>query len=174
VIRVTADTNIFISALVFPRGKPFQLLQLARASKISLTVSEAILDEIGGVLARKFGWPPEDIADARKWITEIARTATPALRLDVIQEMRRITGFWNARPRPDRITLFRVIMIYCVWGDTTASRFCACPIFSISLAGKFHWRRSQWAAGQMLKLLVHSCEFVSLNRAHLPDQRPCG
>jgi putative PIN family toxin of toxin-antitoxin system len=86
VIGVTADTNIFISALVFPGGKPFQLLQLARASKINLTVSEAILDEISGVLARKFGWPPADIADARKWITEIARTAMPAVHLDVIRE----------------------------------------------------------------------------------------
>jgi len=69
VLRVTADTSVFISALVFPGGKPFQLLQLARSGKINLTVSEAILDEIGGVLARKFNWPPEDIAQARKWIT---------------------------------------------------------------------------------------------------------
>jgi putative PIN family toxin of toxin-antitoxin system len=86
VFRVTADTNIFISALIFPGGKPFQLLQLARAGKINLTVSKAIVDEIGGVLARKFNWPPEDIADARKWITEIARTAMPAVQLDVIRE----------------------------------------------------------------------------------------
>jgi putative PIN family toxin of toxin-antitoxin system len=61
-------------------------LQLARTGRISLTVSEAILDEIGGVLSRKFDWPPEDITDARKWITEIARTATPAVQLDVIKE----------------------------------------------------------------------------------------
>ncbi len=65
-LRVTVDTNIFVSALVFPGGKPFELLELAREGKINLTVSEAILDEIGGVLARKFAWPPEDIADARK------------------------------------------------------------------------------------------------------------
>jgi len=61
-------------------------LRWTRAGKINLTVSEAILDEIGGVLARKFGWPPEDIAEGRKWITEIARTATPAVQLDVIKE----------------------------------------------------------------------------------------
>ena len=82
-LRVTADTNIFISSLVFPGGKPFQLLQLARAGKINLTVSEAIRNEIGGVLARKFGWQPDDIAEARKWITGIARTATPAVQLNV-------------------------------------------------------------------------------------------
>ena len=85
-LRVTSDTNIFISSLVFPGGKSFQLLQLARAGKINLTVSEAILDEIGGVPARKFGWQPDDIAEARKWITEIARTTTPAVQLSVIKE----------------------------------------------------------------------------------------
>jgi putative PIN family toxin of toxin-antitoxin system len=63
-----------------------QLLELARAGKIRLTVSKAIRDEIGGVLARKFDWPHDDVADARKWITEIARTATPAVQLDVIKE----------------------------------------------------------------------------------------
>ncbi len=49
-------------------------------------MSEAILDEIGGVLARKFGWQPDDIAEARKWITGIARTAMPAVQLSVIKE----------------------------------------------------------------------------------------
>jgi predicted nucleic acid-binding protein len=50
----------FNSGLIFPGGKPFQLLELARTGKITLTVSLPILDEIGGVLARKFNWPPED------------------------------------------------------------------------------------------------------------------
>lgn len=54
---------MFISALIFPGGKPFQFLELAREGKINLTVSEAILDEISGVLAKKFNWLPEDIAD---------------------------------------------------------------------------------------------------------------
>jgi putative PIN family toxin of toxin-antitoxin system len=50
VLRVTADTNILISALIFPGGKPFQLLELAREGKINLTVSSAILDEMGACL----------------------------------------------------------------------------------------------------------------------------
>jgi uncharacterized protein len=48
-------------------------------------VSEAILDEIGGVLARKFNWLPEDVAEARRWISGMARTAKPAIQLDVIK-----------------------------------------------------------------------------------------
>jgi putative PIN family toxin of toxin-antitoxin system len=70
--RVTVDTNILISALLFPGGRPFQLLELAREGIIDLTVSSAILDEMGGVLARRFNWPLEDIADARRRITAIA------------------------------------------------------------------------------------------------------
>jgi putative PIN family toxin of toxin-antitoxin system len=86
VLIVTADTNILISGIVFPRGKPYQLLELAREGKISLTVSGSILDEMADVLARKFGWPPEDIVDARQRIQRIARTVTPAVKLDIISE----------------------------------------------------------------------------------------
>jgi putative PIN family toxin of toxin-antitoxin system len=86
VLRVTADTNIFISALIFRGGKPFHLLELARKGSISLTVSRAILDEMEGVLARKFNWPPEDIADARRRITAAARTVEPRVQLDIIKE----------------------------------------------------------------------------------------
>jgi putative PIN family toxin of toxin-antitoxin system len=85
VLRVTADTNILISGLNF-RGKPFEVLELARTGKINLTVSEAILREMEDVLGRKFGWSDEEIADARKRIDEIARTVTPGVRIDVIKE----------------------------------------------------------------------------------------
>jgi putative PIN family toxin of toxin-antitoxin system len=84
--RVTADTNIFISGLNFRGGKPFQLLELARAGKINLTVSKAILDEVADVLARKFDFTPADIVEARQWITGMARTVKPAVQLDVIKE----------------------------------------------------------------------------------------
>jgi putative PIN family toxin of toxin-antitoxin system len=63
--RVTADTNILVSALTFRRGKPFRLLELARERRISLAVSEMILDELAGVLDTKFKLPPEDIVEAR-------------------------------------------------------------------------------------------------------------
>jgi uncharacterized protein len=84
-VRVTADTNILISGLNF-RGKPFDLLELARAGKINLTVSEAILDEMTDVLGRKFDFTPEEITEARKRITGIARTVKPGVQLDVIKE----------------------------------------------------------------------------------------
>lgn len=85
-IRVTADTNILISGIIFPRGKPFQLLELARSGRISLTVSDAILDEMADVLARKFNFPAEAVDEARRRIEALARTVTPSVRLEVVKE----------------------------------------------------------------------------------------
>jgi len=33
-VRVTADTNVLVSALNFPGSKPYQLLELARSGAI--------------------------------------------------------------------------------------------------------------------------------------------
>lgn len=51
-----------------------------------MTVSQAIIGETLDVLARKFGASPEDLAEARAIMVEAARTVTPAVQLDVIEE----------------------------------------------------------------------------------------
>jgi uncharacterized protein len=57
VLRVTVDTNVYISALNFSRN-PRDILNLASDGKIRLFVSDSILDEVARVLKRpKFGWP---------------------------------------------------------------------------------------------------------------------
>jgi putative PIN family toxin of toxin-antitoxin system len=85
-VRVTADTNVLISGLNFRGSKPFQFLDLARAGKINLTVSDAILDEMEDVLARKFPFTPEEAAVARTRIKAMARTVNPTQTLDVVKE----------------------------------------------------------------------------------------
>ena len=62
------------------------MLELAREGEITLAVSDAILDEVEEVPARKFKFTPGDIAEARESITDIARTVRPAVRLDIIKE----------------------------------------------------------------------------------------
>lgn len=84
-LRATADTNILISGLNF-RGKPFQFLELAREGKINLTVSDAILDEMADVLARKFDFMPAEVAEARTRIVRFVRVVKPAVQLEVIKE----------------------------------------------------------------------------------------
>ncbi len=54
-IGVTADTNVYISAFVFA-GVPRQFLLEAEAGHFRLAISEAIRDELRGVLRDKFAW----------------------------------------------------------------------------------------------------------------------
>lgn len=83
-LKATADTNLLISALVFKRGKPDRFLRMALAGQISLTTSNAILDEMADVLARKFHASPDEIAAATAVVRQAARTVTPAVHLNVV------------------------------------------------------------------------------------------
>jgi predicted nucleic acid-binding protein len=55
VLRVTADSNIYVSALHFG-GPPDDFLNFARAGSIHLTISDEIIDEVTRVLRVKFQW----------------------------------------------------------------------------------------------------------------------
>jgi len=55
VLRVTLDTNIYVSALGFA-GVGARLLGMARAGMIGIDVSDAILDELVTVLRDDFAW----------------------------------------------------------------------------------------------------------------------
>ena len=52
-MRVTADTNIYISALNY-NGPPRAFLELAVDGEVRLALSSEILDEIEATLRRKF------------------------------------------------------------------------------------------------------------------------
>lgn len=57
-MRVTADTNVLVSALNFPGSKPYQLLELARWSgAIDLAISGHILDELKTFCGASSGGP---------------------------------------------------------------------------------------------------------------------
>jgi uncharacterized protein len=84
VIRVVADTNIYISALHFG-GTPRRFLEAAQAGAFELVISDAILDEIGKVLrTEKFAWPEEEIAKAQRALVGFTERARPAGTLQVI------------------------------------------------------------------------------------------
>jgi len=85
VLRVTADSNIYISALNFG-GLPDKLLDLAREGAIQLVLSEAIVDEISRVLREKFGWAEGSIALAWERISDFTEQVKPERRIDVVRE----------------------------------------------------------------------------------------
>ena len=84
-LRVTADTNIYVSALNFG-GKPERLLRLAEAGKIQLVTSDAILTELAKTLrGEKFAWPEPEIEKALRQISRIAERVQPTATLDIIK-----------------------------------------------------------------------------------------
>lgn len=85
-IRVTPDSNILVSGLVYQRGNPYQLLRMALSGEINMTVSQAIIDEMADVLARKFKMTDEAIKEATAIVRDAARVVTPAVQLDVVKE----------------------------------------------------------------------------------------
>ncbi len=84
-IRVTADSNIYISALHFG-GPPDRLLDLARTGIIELTISDDILGEVTRVLRDKFGWSREALSMAQARIADFTVRVAPARKLDAVKE----------------------------------------------------------------------------------------
>lgn len=84
-IRVTADSNIYISAFQF-RGTPLQFLILAAEQRIDLAVSAHIIEEVTRTLREKFDWPEARIESARRIIGNITRLVVPSESVDVIKE----------------------------------------------------------------------------------------
>jgi uncharacterized protein len=85
VIEVTADTNIYASALVFA-GLPRQLLLAAEDSRIRLSISEAILQELRRVLLSKFASSAEAVDEALLQLAGCTKLVRPTETLDVIAE----------------------------------------------------------------------------------------
>ena len=69
--RVVADTNVYMSALNFA-GTADEVLALGRADVIELFISPPILEEIEGVLLRKFRWTAPRVREAARGIRKFA------------------------------------------------------------------------------------------------------
>lgn len=84
-IRVVADTNIFISALMFG-GLPGTFLDLALVKSFQLVTSPALLDELDEKLRGKFEVSPEDAARIRLRLETSALVVQPAFSLAVVKD----------------------------------------------------------------------------------------
>lgn len=78
--RVVLDTNLFISAILSPNGKPATILKMALDAKLDLVLSPAILKEVSLVmnygkmrkLLSKRAVTPEKIRDTLRKIVKTA------------------------------------------------------------------------------------------------------
>jgi putative PIN family toxin of toxin-antitoxin system len=84
-IRVVADTNIFISALMFG-GLPGTFLDLAFVKSFQLVTSPVLLDELDEKLRGKFGVSPKDADLIRLRLEAAALIVEPDFSLKVIED----------------------------------------------------------------------------------------
>ena len=73
---VILDSNVLISALNYD-GPCLRILNMARDGLIRLDLSNAILEELGGVLREKFHWPEDDIELAQREIASFSKQVSP-------------------------------------------------------------------------------------------------
>ena len=85
-MRVVFDTNIFISALILPGSRAEQALTRVIEGTDQLILSKPILDELLGVLARKFSRDREELARIAVWLAELAEWVRPTQRLRIAAE----------------------------------------------------------------------------------------
>lgn len=76
-MRVVFDTNVLISALVFPGKQADLALNRAIDGRDELLMSRAILDELLTVLARKFSRDREQLSRLAVWLSDLATWITP-------------------------------------------------------------------------------------------------
>ena len=83
-MRVVLDTNVIISALNFP-GNERLVLELALRGRFEFYLSLFILEEVAGVLKRKFGWEEERTAQAIRVIENAATVIEPPRLAEVVE-----------------------------------------------------------------------------------------
>ena len=85
-MKVVFDTNILVSALVFPGGRADIALRRIIEEKDQLLLSKPILDELLGILARKFSRDKEELAHVAVFLSDLAVTVKPRRKLAVLAD----------------------------------------------------------------------------------------
>ena len=84
-IVVTADTNIYISGLIFA-GPPRQFLLEAVAGRFQLAISDALLEELTRVLRAKFSWSDAAVAETLSQLSGCTVRVERTERFDVVHD----------------------------------------------------------------------------------------
>lgn len=83
-MRVVLDTNVLLSALVFPGSKPDQVLQRVRRGDVELFLSPFILGELERILLEKFRFTKQQTAERVNAIRRIATLVEPTERVALV------------------------------------------------------------------------------------------
>jgi putative PIN family toxin of toxin-antitoxin system len=91
--KITVDTNILISFFVYPGGIVREIIGLAINKKITICISEGIIEEYSRVLRLKFGWTQDDINANIALLKRITELVEPNQTIKAV----------NADPTDDKI-----------------------------------------------------------------------
>lgn len=86
-MKIVCDTNVLVSALVFPGGPPDEILQLARSGLLTLHLSPDIVTETKRVLMGKFQYTEEQAGHLIERFTAIGHMVYPTERVQIIQRV---------------------------------------------------------------------------------------
>ncbi|MBD2773222.1 putative toxin-antitoxin system toxin component, PIN family [Iningainema tapete] len=81
---VVFDTNVLISALLSPNGKPFQCLKLASEGRVQSVTCQEILDEFQEKLLLKFEYSPQDALTTANLVLNYSQIVTISNTLNVV------------------------------------------------------------------------------------------
>jgi uncharacterized protein len=76
-VRIVVDTNVLVSALIFPGGPPEAVYRLTLERRIVLVTSRPLLAELGRVLTATFGWDADRSEEAVRQLVRVAEIAEP-------------------------------------------------------------------------------------------------
>lgn len=85
-MKAVVDTNVLISAFVFPGGSPEAVYRLALDGSFDLVTSPPLLLELGRVLQQKFEWEPTMAEDAVMQVARIGTIVEPATSVFDIED----------------------------------------------------------------------------------------
>ncbi len=85
-MKVVLDSNIFISALLFPGGRADAAVVKILDGVDDLVISRPIIDEVLSVLAAKFSREREELSRVAVLLAEMGEIVEPTVRLDVFRD----------------------------------------------------------------------------------------
>lgn len=85
-MKVVFDTNIFISAFALPGSQASAAMNRIIDGVDELIISKAIIDELLGVLARKFSKDADELARVAVFLTDLASVVRPRKKLQVLAD----------------------------------------------------------------------------------------
>jgi len=85
-VKLVFDTNILVSAIVFPGGRGEAALRRIIEERDQLVLSKPILGELLGILARKFSRDAEELAHIAVVLSDLAHYVKPRRRLQVVKD----------------------------------------------------------------------------------------